>query len=73
MFNSAKGWQVFVANPNKSMAVQKILINNRDKLVKFLPAFLAERTDDEQFADEKSFLVRQIEQLPTTPADSGRG
>ena len=55
------------------MAVQKILINNREKLVKFLPAFLAERTDDEQFADEKNFLVRQIEQLPKAPADSGRG
>lgn len=56
--------QVFVANPNKSAAVQKILINNRDRLLRFLPTFLDDRTDDDQFTDEKSFLIRQIELLP---------
>ncbi|KMU71923.1 conidiophore development protein hymA [Coccidioides immitis RMSCC 3703] len=59
--------QVFVANPNKSVAVQRILINNRDRLLKFLPKFLEDRTDDDQFTDEKSFLVRQIEILPPEP------
>lgn len=59
--------QVFVANPNKSMAVQKILISNREKLLRFLPAFLEDRTEDEQFIDEKSFLIRQIEQMPSQP------
>jgi calcium binding protein 39 len=59
--------QVFVANPNKSVAVQRILISNRDKLLRFLPSFLEDRTDDEQFIDEKSFLIRQIEQLPPAP------
>jgi calcium binding protein 39 len=58
---------VFVANPNKSVAVQRILISNRDKLLRFLPSFLDDRTEDEQFIDEKSFLIRQIEQLPPTP------
>lgn len=57
--------QVFVANPNKSVAVQRILINNRERLLKFLPKFLEDRTDDDQFTDEKSFLVRQIENLPS--------
>ena len=61
--------QVFVANPNKSLAVQKILINNRQKLLRFLPTFLDERTDDEQFADEKSFLIRQIEMMPDQPVE----
>ena len=56
-----------MANPNKSVAVQKILINNRDRLLKFLPVFLEDRTDDEQFTDEKSFLIRQIETLPLQP------
>lgn len=60
--------QVFVANPNKSVAVQKILINNRDRLLRFLPSFLDDRTDDDQFTDEKSFLIRQIELLPPAPA-----
>lgn len=59
--------QVFVANPNKSVAVQRILISNRDKLLRFLPSFLEDRTEDEQFIDEKSFLIRQIEQLPPAP------
>lgn len=61
--------QVFVANPNKSVAVQRILINNRDRLLKFLPKFLEDRTDDDQFTDEKSFLVRQIELLPKEPIE----
>jgi calcium binding protein 39 len=59
--------QVFVANPHKSLAVQKILISNREKLLRFLPAFLEDRTEDEQFIDEKSFLIRQIEQMPLQP------
>lgn len=59
--------QVFVANPNKSVAVQRILISNREKLLRFLPNFLEDRTEDEQFIDEKSFLIRQIEQLPSQP------
>lgn len=57
--------QVFVANPNKSPAVQRILISNRDRLLRFLPNFLDDRMDDDQFMDEKSFLIRQIELLPT--------
>jgi len=60
-------FKVFVANPNKSQAVQKILIGNREKLLRFLPTFLEDRTEDEQFIDEKSFLIRQIEQLPPMP------
>ncbi|KAH6643871.1 Mo25-like-domain-containing protein [Boeremia exigua] len=60
-------FKVFVANPNKSMAVQRILISNREKLLRFLPNFLDDRTEDEQFIDEKSFLIRQIEQLPGQP------
>lgn len=56
-----------MANPNKSVAVQKILINNRDRLLRFLPTFLDDRTEDDQFTDEKSFLIRQIELLPPAP------
>lgn len=62
-------FKVFVANPNKSVAVQRILINNRDRLLKFLPKFLEDRTDDDQFTDEKTFLVRQVELLPAEPVE----
>jgi calcium binding protein 39 len=47
--------------------VQRILISNREKLLRFLPNFLEDRTEDEQFNDEKSFLIRQIENLPSAP------
>lgn len=57
---------MFVANPHKSHAVQRMLINNRERLLRFLPNFLDDRTDDDQFMDEKSFLIRQIETLPKT-------
>lgn len=57
-------FKVFVANPNKSDEVKRILVKNRGRLLKFLPGFLEGRTDDDQFLDEKSFLLRQIENLP---------
>jgi calcium binding protein 39 len=66
-------FKVFVANPNKSPAVQRLLINNRDRLLRFLPNFLNDRTDDDQFMDERSFLIRQIELLPAPPRAAGTG
>lgn len=57
-------FKIFVANPHKSKEVQRILINNRDKLTRFLQHFLDDRTDDEQFIDEKDFLLRQIAAMP---------
>lgn len=63
-FKRANNTEVFVANPHKSDAVKRILTQNRERLLKFLPGFLADRTEDEQFTDEKSFLIRQIETLP---------
>ncbi|KKA27491.1 hypothetical protein TD95_001965 [Thielaviopsis punctulata] len=60
-------FKVFVANPHKSVAVQKILIMNRDKLLIFLSHFLEDRTDDEQFIDEREFLIKQIKNLPPSP------
>jgi calcium binding protein 39 len=60
-------FKVFVANPHKSIAVQKILLMNRDKLLAFLPRFLEERTEDEQFMDEREFLIKQIRNMPPQP------
>lgn len=60
-------FKVFVANPHKSVAVQKILLMNREKLLHFLSHFLEDRTDDEQFIDEREFLIKQIRNMPATP------
>ena len=58
-------FKVFVANPNKSPSVLRILVNNKEKLLKFLPGFLEDRKDDVQFEDEKAYLVRMISALPS--------
>lgn len=60
-------FKIFVANPKKSVPVQRILINNKEKLLRFLPGFLDERTEDTQFQDERAYLIRQIESLPAEP------
>ncbi|KAG6032956.1 hypothetical protein E4U41_007046 [Claviceps citrina] len=65
-------FKVFVANPHKSVAVQKILIMNRDKLLTFLSHFLEDRTDDEQFNDEREFLIKQIRNMPPNPVQVQR-
>ncbi|KAF2671124.1 Mo25-like protein [Microthyrium microscopicum] len=66
-------FKVFVANPNKSYAVQRMLVNNRERLLRFLPGFLNDRTDDDQFMDERSFLIRQIELLPQANSEAMAG
>ncbi|KAJ0117220.1 hypothetical protein N8I77_006600 [Diaporthe amygdali] len=65
-------FKVFVANPHKSVPVQKILLMNRDKLLQFLSRFLEDRTDDEQFIDEKEFLIKQIRNMPAAPVPPQR-
>ncbi|SCZ96773.1 BZ3500_MvSof-1268-A1-R1_Chr4-1g06706 [Microbotryum saponariae] len=54
--------QVFVANPKKPPQIEAILKRNRMKLVTFLQGFHNDR-DDEQFTDEKAFLIQQLQQL----------
>ena len=55
--------QVFVANPNKPKPILDILLRNKDKLVDFLTKFHTDRSDDEQFNDEKAYLIKQIKEL----------
>lgn len=62
-------FKVFVANPHKSVAVQRILLINREKLLTFLKHFLEDRTEDEQFIDEREFLIKQIKNMPSQPVE----
>ncbi|KAI8081724.1 calcium-binding protein 39 [Halteromyces radiatus] len=62
-FEAFHVFKVFVANPNKNKSILDILIKNRDKLIVFLNNFHNDRQDDEQFNDEKAFLVKQIQDL----------
>ncbi|KAK5108491.1 hypothetical protein LTR62_008230 [Meristemomyces frigidus] len=64
-------FKIFAANPNKSWEVQKFLVMNKARLLKFLPGFLAERTEDEQFCDERAWLVKAVGALPDSVAGLG--
>ena len=57
----------FVANPNKPKPILDILLRNQDKLVDFLSKFHNDRSDDEQFNDEKAYLIKQIKELKALP------
>lgn len=62
-------WQVFVANPNKQESIRSILLRNQDKLVEFLTNFHNDRSEDEQFNDEKAYLIKQIRELKPLEGD----
>ncbi|KAJ1673837.1 conidiophore development protein hyma [Spiromyces aspiralis] len=64
-------FKIFVANPNKTPQIYNILWNNRDKLISYLSNFQSEKDNDEQFKDEKAFLVREVQKMRPPPATSG--
>jgi len=55
-------FKVFVANPNKPQPILDILVKNKEKLKEFLSDFHNDK-DDEQFRDEKEYLLKQIDYL----------
>lgn len=61
-FEAFHVFKVFVANPNKPPQIESILRRNKVKLVGFLRHLHNDR-EDEQFNDEKQFLLAQIEAL----------
>lgn len=61
-FEAFHVFKVFVANPNKPAAVLDILVKNKERLLQYLGDFHNDK-DDEQFTDEKAYLLRQIEAL----------
>lgn len=62
-FEAFHVFKVFVANPNKPKPILDILLRNQDKLIDFLSKFHNDRQDDEQFNDEKAYLIKQIKEL----------
>ncbi|KAG6879802.1 hypothetical protein C0992_011353 [Termitomyces sp. T32_za158] len=61
-FEAFHVFKVFVANPKKPPQIETILRRNKDKLLVFLKDFHNDK-DDEQFTDEKQFLIVQIQGL----------
>lgn len=62
-FEAFHVFKVFVANPEKPRAIREILLRNRDRLVEFLTKFHVDRCDDEQFNDEKAYLIKRIKEM----------
>jgi len=68
-FEAFHVFKVFVANPNKPKPILDILLRNQEKLIEFLSKFHTDRSEDEQFNDEKAYLIRQIRELKPLPED----
>ncbi|XP_077988384.1 calcium-binding protein 39-like [Glandiceps talaboti] len=62
-FEAFHVFKVFVANPNKSEPILDVLLKNKEKLVEFLTSFHTDRTEDQQFNDEKAYLIKQLREL----------
>lgn len=62
-FEAFHVFKVFVANPNKPRPILDILLRNKERLIEFLTNFQTDRNDDEQFNDEKAYLIKQIREL----------
>lgn len=65
-FEAFHVFKVFVANPNKPRPIADILLRNKEKLVDFLTKFQTDRFEDEQFNDEKTYLINRIRDLKST-------
>ncbi|KAL5520975.1 hypothetical protein ACEPAG_8897 [Sanghuangporus baumii] len=61
-FEAFHVFKVFVANPKKPAQIEAILRRNKQKLLDFLRDFHNDK-EDEQFTDEKQFLIVQIQNL----------
>jgi len=66
-FEAFHVFKIFVANPHKEGRVRDVLLRNQAKLLEFMSTFQSERAD-EQFVEEKNFLVTEISKLQ--PADA---
>ena len=62
-FEAFHVFKVFVANPEKPESIEKILVRNKEKLILFLEHFQTDK-DEEQFKEEKRFLLKQVMELP---------
>ena len=57
-------FKVFVANPSKPDEVVKILVDNKQKLVRYLDGLHRDKeSSDEQFRDEKALVIATLEGL----------
>lgn len=64
-------FKIFVANPRKAERVEKILVKNKEELIRFLTDF-QNKAEDEQFQEERTYLIKQIKQLRSNTANESQ-
>ncbi|CDO51398.1 similar to Saccharomyces cerevisiae YKL189W HYM1 Component of the RAM signaling network that is involved in regulation of Ace2p activity and cellular morphogenesis [Geotrichum candidum] len=72
-FEAFQIFKIFVANPKKTRPVEDTLIKNQVKLIDFLNNFKFpdQKKEDEQFNDEKKFVISKLSTLtPLSPGSS---
>lgn len=57
-------FKIFVANPRKSKPIIELLGKNKVKLLNFLPSFQDDRKNEDNFNEEKLFIIKHIRSLP---------
>lgn len=63
-FDAFHVFKIFVANPQKTREVTRILVDNRIKLIKYLDGLHKDReSSDIQFRDEKKLVISTLEGL----------
>eukprot|EP01127_Copromyxa_protea_P004674 TRINITY_DN14503_c0_g1_i1.p1 TRINITY_DN14503_c0_g1~~TRINITY_DN14503_c0_g1_i1.p1 ORF type:complete len:337 (-),score=85.71 TRINITY_DN14503_c0_g1_i1:58-1068(-) len=62
-FEAFHVFKVFVANPKKPERILDLLVRNKERLVGYLADFHSDRGEDEQFMEERAYLIRQIQSL----------
>ncbi|PWZ00969.1 Mo25-like protein [Testicularia cyperi] len=70
-FEAFHVFKVFVANPKKPPQIESILRRNSERLVSFLSNFHNDK-DDEQFVDEKQYVVQIIEAAGKLKSPAGQ-
>lgn len=73
-FEAFHVFKIFIANPQKSERVLKILHLNKQTLITFLEKDFEKdkREDDEQFHSERRYLIDKIKGLPPIPSTSNQ-
>jgi len=62
-FEAFHVFKVFVANPKKPPKILELLQRNKERLISYLSDFHNDRGEDEQFMEERAYLIRQIQSL----------
>lgn len=68
-FEAFHVFKLFIANPNKEQPIKEIIRANNKKLIQFLKAFQEDRTEDQQFLEEKELLINKILDLDKVASD----